>query len=73
MFIPNVNFDSGIANGRKGSARVMPARVLDIQAIAPGSPHVLVPRITFQVKVGAKGTTFHRRKNRSSRLLRYYN
>ncbi|CAM9464547.1 unnamed protein product, partial [Laminaria digitata] len=30
--------------------------------IAPGSPLVKVPRVTFEIKVGAKGLTFHRQQ-----------
>ena len=31
-----------------------------IEVIAPGSPLVKVPRVTFEDTVGARGITFHR-------------
>lgn len=62
MFIRNVNFDSGIVNGRKGIVRAISPRVVDVQVIAAGSPLVKIPRITFEVKVGANGITFHRQQ-----------
>ena len=63
MFVRNVNFDSGIVDGRMGIVRAVTARIVDIQVIAPGSPLVKVPRITFEVEVGARGITFHRHQS----------
>lgn len=62
MFIRNVNFDSGIVNGRKGIVRAISPRIVDVQVIARGSPLVKIPRILFEVKVGRQGTSFHRRQ-----------
>lgn len=62
MFIRNVNFDSGIVNGRKGIVRAISSRIIDVQVLAPGSPLVKIPRILFEVKVGKKGMSFHRRQ-----------
>ena len=62
MFIRNVNFDSGIVNGRKGIVRAISPRIVDVEIIAPGSPLVKVPRILFEVKVGRQGMCFHRRQ-----------
>ena len=61
MFIHNVNFDSGIVNGKKGIVRAGSPRIVDVEVIAPGAPLVKIPRILFEVKVGSKGITFHRK------------
>ena len=60
FFIKNINFDSGLVNGRKGIIRGISRHVLDIEVIADGSPLVKVPRICFEVQVGGRGITFHR-------------
>ena len=60
FFIRNINFDSGLVNGRKGIVRGISNHVLDIEVLAEGSPIVKVPRICFEVQVGSKGITFHR-------------
>ncbi|CAM9941562.1 unnamed protein product [Ectocarpus sp. 6 AP-2014] len=62
MFIRNVNFDSGIVNGRKGIVRDVSSRIVDVEIIATGSPLVKVPRVTFEVKVGRQGISFHRQQ-----------
>ena len=62
MFIRNVNFDSGIVNGRKGIVRAISSRIVDVEIIGDGSPLVRIPRITFEVKVGKDGMTFHRKQ-----------
>lgn len=62
MFVRNVNFDSGIVNGRKEIVRAVSARIVDIQAIAPRSPLVKFPRIAFEVKVSARSVTCHRQQ-----------
>ena len=48
MFIRNVNFDSGIVNGRKGIVRAISSRIVDVEIIGDGSPLVRIPRITFR-------------------------
>ena len=60
FFIRNINFDSGLVNGRKGIVRGISQHVLDIEVLAEGSPLVKVPRICFEVQVGSRGITFHR-------------
>ena len=62
MFIRNVNFDSGIVNGRKGIVRAISSRIVDVQIIGVGSPLVKIPRITFEVKVGKHGMILHRQQ-----------
>ena len=62
MFIRNVNFDSGIVNGRKGIVQAISSRIVDVEIIGDGSPLVRIPRITFEVKVGKDGMTFHRKQ-----------
>ena len=62
MFIRNVNFDSGIVNGRKGIVCAISSRIVDVQIIGVGSPLVKIPRITFEVKVGKHGMILHRQQ-----------
>ena len=62
MCIRNVNFDSGIVNGRKGIVQAISSRIVDVEIIGDGSPLVRIPRITFEVKVGKDGMTFHRKQ-----------
>ena len=54
-FISNINFDSGLVNGRKGIIRGISRHVLDIKVIADGLPLVKVPRTCFEVQVGGRG------------------
>lgn len=42
--------------------RAISPRIIDVEIIARGSPLVKVPRITFEVKVGKQGMTFHRQQ-----------
>ena len=51
-FIRNINFDSGLVNGRKDIIRGISRHVLDIEVVADGSPLVKVPRTCFEVQVG---------------------
>ena len=60
MFIRNINFDSGLVNGKKGVVRGLSAKVVDVEVIAEGFPIVKIPRICFETQVGHKGLTFHR-------------
>ncbi|CAM9146776.1 unnamed protein product, partial [Ectocarpus sp. 12 AP-2014] len=60
FFVRNINFDSGLVNGRKGIIRGISRRVLDIEVITEGSRIVKVPRICSEVQVGSRGITFHR-------------
>ena len=62
MFIRNVNFDSGIVNGRKGIVRAISSRIVDVEIIGVGLPLVKIPRITFEIKVGKHGMIFHRQQ-----------
>ncbi|CAN0338899.1 unnamed protein product, partial [Scytosiphon promiscuus] len=60
FFIRNINFDSGLVNGKKGIIRGISQRVLDVEVISEESPIVNIPRICFEVQVGARGITFRR-------------
>ena len=60
MFIRNINFDSGLVDGKKGVVRGLSATVVDVEVIAQGFPIVKIPRICFEVQIGTKGITFHR-------------
>ena len=62
MFMRNVNFDTGIVNGKQGVVRAISPRIVDVKIIAPDSPLIKIPRILFEAKVGSKGITFHRRQ-----------
>ena len=42
--------------------RVVSPRIVDVEVIAPDSPLIEIPRILFEVKIGSKGITFHRRQ-----------
>ena len=60
MFIRNVNFDSGVVNGKKGMVRGLSAKFVDVEVIAEGFPIVKIPSICFETQVGHKGITFRR-------------
>ena len=60
MFIRNINFDSGLGNGKKRVVRGLSAKIVDVEVIAQGFPIVKIPRICFETQVGHEGITFHR-------------
>lgn len=60
FFIRNINFDSGLVNGKKGIIRGISRRIIDVEVISDEAPIVKIPRICFEIKVGARGITFHR-------------
>ncbi|CAM9469135.1 unnamed protein product, partial [Hapterophycus canaliculatus] len=62
MFIRNVNFDSGIVNGRRRVVRSISSKIIDVQISANGCPLVKIPRITFEAQVGRNGVSFHRQQ-----------
>ncbi|CAN0269966.1 unnamed protein product, partial [Scytosiphon promiscuus] len=60
FFIRDINFDSGLVNGKRGVIRGISRRVLDVEVLSDDHTIVKIPRICFEVKVGARGTSFHR-------------
>ena len=56
----NVNFVTGIVNGKKGVVRAVSPRIFDVEVVAPDFPLIKISRTLFEVKLGSKGITFHR-------------
>ena len=59
-FIRNINFDSGLVDGKKGVVRGLSATFVDVDVIDEVFPIVKIPSICFETQVGHKGITFHR-------------
>ena len=60
FFLRNINFDSGLVNGRRGVIRGIFRRIIDVEVLSDNHPIVKIPRICFEVQVGSRGITFNR-------------